>query len=520
MGTAKNLSRADGRSSHSAPTCVGAVHVCTVSLTCALMALGANAASASPATGDGPVCSISQITKLTTGAGRPHISGRGTRIVFWWLDVGLHMFDTTTGEMTQLTTNEGFGHPFAGDLAIDGTGMHVAYSSTANPVGGNADGNVELFVIEPDTGRIAQVTDTSEGINYSPALNGAGTRVAFLSQANLTGHNPDGRSEVVLFDMVSRTFLHVGFGSWPGISGTGDRVAFLSEDDLTGENPEGNPELFLFDSSSGLAQVTRTTTGGRTADRPSMSHDGTRIAFLSTADLTGDNPDGNSQFFVFDATTRAFTQITQDGAGPFSSMDAEGRLIAFRAGSSTGNIEVYLADTGTGTTTQLTTSGSQKLSVWPSIDALGGRIAFYSNGDLTGENSNGTTQVFLATCGVVNAHVSLAALEATFKTSADMARCPAGVSGTFSFTGSLRALPGSAPLSDLRLQVHTLTNANLLENGDVGPARVAGTLTVPPSGEYSDGVLGPGEVVDVPFVICLQDRSPFQFLVDVLGKPR
>lgn len=35
--------------------------------------------------------------------------------------------------------------------------------------------------------------------------------------------------------------------------------------------------------------------------------------------------------------------------------------------------------------------------------------------------------------------------------------------------------------------------------------------------DYTDGVLSPGESVDVPFTVCLTDTEPFQFYVDVLG---
>ena len=32
-----------------------------------------------------------------------------------------------------------------------------------------------------------------------------------------------------------------------------------------------------------------------------------------------------------------------------------------------------------------------------------------------------------------------------------------------------------------------------------------------------DGMLSAGESVDVPFVICLQQMAPFNFLVDLFG---
>jgi hypothetical protein len=35
--------------------------------------------------------------------------------------------------------------------------------------------------------------------------------------------------------------------------------------------------------------------------------------------------------------------------------------------------------------------------------------------------------------------------------------------------------------------------------------------------DYSDGILSPDEYVDVPFTVCLQEKSPFRFFVNVLG---
>ena len=80
---------------------------------------------------------------------------------------------------------------------------------------------------------------------------------------------------------------------------------------------------------------------------------------------------------------------------------------------------------------------------------------------------------------------------------------------------SWSALASSPALASLQAQVQTLTNGNLLQNADDGPGGVATTLTVPRAGDYSDGALGAGEQVDVPFVICLRDLSPFQFFVEM-----
>lgn len=50
-----------------------------------------------------------------------------------------------------------------------------------------------------------------------------------------------------------------------------------------------------------------------------------------------------------------------------------------------------------------------------------------------------------------------------------------------------------------------------------GSGGVNARLTVPEADRFTDGVLSPDEFVDVPFIICLWQRRPFTFMVDVLG---
>ena len=75
----------------------------------------------------------------------------------------------------------------------------------------------------------------------------------------------------------------------------------------------------------------------------------------------------------------------------------------------------------------------------------------------------------------------------------------------------------SSSLSDLVVAVTTLTNGNLLQNADGGPAGVGARLTVPPEDGFADGLLSPGEFVDLGFPICLRERRAFDFFVDVFG---
>ncbi len=65
--------------------------------------------------------------------------------------------------------------------------------------------------------------------------------------------------------------------------------------------------------------------------------------------------------------------------------------------------------------------------------------------------------------------------------------------------------------------VTTLTNGNLLQNAEGGPTGAGAKLLAPRMQGFADGLMSPGEVVEVPFVICLRQRAPFQLFVDVLG---
>jgi hypothetical protein len=117
---------------------------------------------------------------------------------------------------------------------------------------------------------------------------------------------------------------------------------------------------------------------------------------------------------------------------------------------------------------------------------------------------------------LVNDLVSFDPLRSTFRFTPDPTGCPEGFVGNFRF-GARLINTSDRLLSDLFGEVTTLTHGNLLQNADGGPAGVGARLTVPLEDEFTDGVLSPKEFVDVPFIICLQERRPFQFVVDVFG---
>jgi Tol biopolymer transport system component len=124
----------------------------------------------------------------------------------------------------------------------------------------------------------------------------------------------------------------------------------------------------------------------------------------------------------------------------------------------------------------------------------------------------------------VNSQVSFTPLTSTYRVIGNATGCPAGFSGKFTFAARLQNnefIPGEIAVRKpgLTVRVTTLTNGNVMLDPQTGAVLggVGAVMEVPKTGEYTDGVLGSFEKVDVPFVLCLKTLQPFQFFVNVLA---
>jgi len=295
----------------------------------------------------------------------------------------------------------------SGDSSINADGTRIAFDSKANINGGNPDGNFQVYLFDTTTGVITQITDEPGFLDsVSPSINADGTRIAFASEADINGGNPGGNSQIYLFDTTTGVITQItdemaGNSFFPSINADGTRIAFFSSSNISGGNPDGIFQVFLFNTTTGIfTQVTDETAG--VSDSPSINADGTRIAFTSEADINGENPGGVPRIYLFDTATGIITQIT-DGTteGSFSSsINADGTRIAFQSfaningGNPGGNSQIYLFDMATGIITQITdeTTGD---SFEPSINSDGTRISFESFANINGGNPDGNREIYL-----------------------------------------------------------------------------------------------------------------------------
>lgn len=254
---------------------------------------------------------------------------------------------------------------------------------------------------------IIQITPALDGFgSSSPSINADGTRIAFVSRSDLTGANPDHNPEIFLYDTGAEQFSQITFSTpgpslSPSINADGTRIAFVSGSDLTGDNPDGNWEIFLFETqTTQTTQLTASTECDNMA--PAINADGTRIAFRSSCALHGGWD--YEEIFFYDADTGQITQVSSTSGESYAArpaINAGGTRVAYLLSELIGDNgeiqgEIYLFDTTTGLAAPITpVVGSRSGPIGLSINAAGTCLAFASWTDLTGGNPDGNMEIFL-----------------------------------------------------------------------------------------------------------------------------
>jgi len=283
---------------------------------------------------------------------------------------------------------------------LSGDGTRVVFQSDINIDGLNPDLSKELWSLDAATGQVGRLTDADlSGTRASrdPAVDRDGNRIAFLSNADLTGDNPDLSEELFLLDGGTTTQLtdNEGGGTLgpPSIDGDGQRIVFSSTYDENGSNPEGNAEIFLHEVGGDTNAITDQASA--TSLTPDLSDDGAFVAFSSTMNVLGGNADGNTEIFrhAVGGTTTQITATTgfADEANRSPVLDADGSVIAFSArpeldpGQNPGTApQVVVHTVGSGTFTQVSDHDTSD-DVPPAINGDGTTVAFRAQQSISGD---------------------------------------------------------------------------------------------------------------------------------------
>jgi Tol biopolymer transport system component len=166
------------------------------------------------------------------------------------------------------------------------------------------------------------------------------------------------------------------------LSSDGRWVVYTSSADPTGDNPDGNREVFRHDRDTDTTvQVTDLPDGD--AARPSVSDDGESVAYLYV-----DQPLAVPHLAtVTGGGDIAVGGVSNDGIDDIEISD-DGSVVVYDSSANDdgqnadGNREVWRFATGTLATTNLTQTAPGTTSTDPSVDGDGDRIAFTSDGEL------------------------------------------------------------------------------------------------------------------------------------------
>jgi Tol biopolymer transport system component len=360
------------------------------------------------------VAEITQITDLPTtqSVGVYSIDGDGRYIAFDsdgnigglnpTSSTNVFVYETLTGQFSRITSKSG------SEPSISADGRWVAFTSSEDYVRLNADGSDEIFKYDRKYHRVYQVTNdrqangssslasisedgkrlafqTNSNLrggnpnncdvvyvrrggnypisrdpncngSYTPVISADGNFVSFISSSNLTGHNPNNAAVPFIYDMHARANHEIVFDSeangqsWaPSISADGRYTLFMSSSNINLSNPGNDDVMVLFDRRSGKSILNQGANGFFSVDMPTIDGDGEWIAFQSSADLTGGNTDGNVEIFLYNRSRKVFTQLT-DSIGCVNSA--------------------------------------------PKISGDASRIVFLSNCNYTGQNADGSNELF------------------------------------------------------------------------------------------------------------------------------
>lgn len=217
--------------------------------------------------------------------------------------------------------------------AISGDGKWVVFLADCEIIpGGNTDQNYEVFLFDVEGKRFTQITDTTgQGRNNQPAINADGSRVAFTSSGDVTGRNADGNQEIVVYDRHAKRLIQVtetpppASNSRPSLAASGDALVFLSSADLVkGQNTDQTVEAFLAErDGKRVSQITHVAAPPPTPMTPRagidaavLTADGSRVVLASSAPLLpGTAVDRTPRLYLYDRTKRTTTLLVSQGGG-------------------------------------------------------------------------------------------------------------------------------------------------------------------------------------------------------------
>lgn len=328
--------------------------------------------------------------------------------------------------------------------AISADGRFVAFVSRASNLDPAAGSHTrEVFVRDLSTGKVALASRATgadgaaaSGFSGEPSISADGRYVAFVSGApDLAGETAPGGG-VYVRDLVAGTTVLASrangptgapgddYSQGPSLSADGLHVAFESTANnlVPDDSKQPQEDIFVRDLATGVTELISRAdgAGGAAATdwsfEPSISADGSKVAFASRAPLSPEDVDAESfpeDVFVRDRTAQTTTLVSR-ASGPTGApsdvesdepaISADGLHVAFTSdakltGQKYYGTHLFVRDLATATTQLVSPSdeeGAFPPRREPSLSADGRYIAFMSGANkISPVDADGRPDVFV-----------------------------------------------------------------------------------------------------------------------------
>ena len=290
-------------------------------------------------------------------------------------DVDVFRKDTQTGRITIVSRDSRGTQPsdgVVGQPSLSADGMRVAFTSGTGPlVAADTNGVADIYLADLRAASLTLVSRTSGGVQSTapvdcPSLSADGRAVAFhgtAAAAVLAAGDTDAQDDIYVARPRARTITVAslptggtdnGPSTAPSISGDGSLVAFSSTAPLVGGADAGaSPDVFVRDLDAG---VTKRVSAAATTGGPAISTNGARVAFAGATDGTdpGDAAANGDDVYVRTLATGALYRASRDNAGSAPvgpstrpAISGTGGLAAFTTNDGgTSRADVWATDVG------------------------------------------------------------------------------------------------------------------------------------------------------------------------------
>lgn len=326
----------------------------------------------------------------------------------------IYIADTLAGSVTRLSRRADGGEPNGNSLsaAISGDGRWVVYVSQATDIVTTpAVAGRGVYLVDRVSGQTRLLTPP---VLPSPqawpaqlsglAIAADGSRVAFVSDANLDARDTDsagdlyvwtrasGALELASLDAVGVPLAGVVDATSPALSADGGQVSF-SMRTIASIPDEGG--VFVRDLQTGSIDRVSGPPSVLTQSHTGLSGDARYVVFSTYESLLPGDTNGESDTYLFDRTTRQFELVSvSDGGMPGNdrsfgaAISADGRYVAFQSSATNfeagvSGLQLWRRDRTAGTTTRIThPPGGAAAAPWydvPAMSGATGRIVFSSS---------------------------------------------------------------------------------------------------------------------------------------------